>query len=76
MTWASTTTCVSIEHERPVLVEPVGNAVIYRDPAKCILCGKCVRICADHQQVGAIEFAGRGFDTQVIPACRRADLEQ
>ncbi len=59
---------VSIEHERPVIVEECGNAVIYRDPAKCILCGKCVRLCADHQGVGAIEFAGRGFDTQVIPA--------
>ncbi|MBU0609823.1 MAG: formate dehydrogenase subunit alpha [Armatimonadetes bacterium] len=60
--------CPFIEHELPVLVEQAGNAVIYRDPAKCILCGKCVRICADHQGVGAIEFAGRGFDSQVIPA--------
>ncbi len=56
------------EHERPVIIEDVGNAVIYRDPSKCILCGKCVRICREVQGVGVLDFAGRGYDTQVIPA--------
>ncbi len=56
------------EHDLPVIVEDVGNAVIYRDPAKCILCGKCVRICREVQMVACLEFAERGYDTQVIPA--------
>lgn len=41
---------------------------IERDPDKCILCGRCVRICKEIQTVGAIDFAGRGFDTIVLPA--------
>jgi len=33
---------------------------IIRDPAKCILCGKCVRVCEEIQRVAAIDFIGRG----------------
>ena len=29
---------------------------ITRDPAKCILCGKCVRVCEEIQGVAAIDF--------------------
>lgn len=35
---------------------------------RCILCGKCVRICAEHQGRGALGFIGRGFSTVVQPA--------
>jgi len=38
---------------------------IIRDPSKCILCGKCVRVCEDIQGVVAIELMGRGFETFV-----------
>jgi len=41
---------------------------IIRDPAKCILCGKCVRVCEEIQGVGAIDFIGRGSRSQVGPA--------
>lgn len=41
---------------------------IVRDPEKCILCGRCVRVCSELQGVGAIGFVGRGFATQVTPA--------
>ncbi|HOR46136.1 MAG TPA: [FeFe] hydrogenase, group A, partial [Caldisericia bacterium] len=33
---------------------------IVRDPAKCILCGKCVRTCEEVQGVSAIDFVNRG----------------
>jgi iron-only hydrogenase group A len=33
---------------------------IVRDPEKCILCGRCVRICEEIQGVGAIDFVSRG----------------
>lgn len=35
---------------------------------RCILCGKCVRICSEHQCRGALGFIGRGFPTVVQPA--------
>ncbi len=41
---------------------------VVRDPNKCILCGKCVRICDEIQGVAAIDHAGRGFDSYVLPA--------
>jgi NADP-reducing hydrogenase subunit HndD len=43
-----------------------------RDPGKCILCGRCVRICEEVQGVAAIDFTRRGFDTIVLPAFDRA----
>jgi len=41
---------------------------ILRDPNKCILCGRCVRICNEVQGIGALGFTNRGFDTVVEPA--------
>jgi NADH-quinone oxidoreductase subunit G/NADP-reducing hydrogenase subunit HndD len=38
---------------------------ISRDPAKCILCGKCVRVCEEVQGVSAIDFTKRGSRTIV-----------
>ena len=35
---------------------------------RCILCGKCVRICSEHQGRGALGLIGRGFPTVVQPA--------
>ena len=35
---------------------------------RCILCGKCVRICNEHQGRGALGLIGRGFPTVVQPA--------
>ncbi len=36
---------------------------LVRDQNKCILCGRCVRVCEDIQGVAAIELMGRGFET-------------
>jgi NADH-quinone oxidoreductase subunit G/NADP-reducing hydrogenase subunit HndD len=38
---------------------------IVRDPTKCILCGKCVRVCEEVQSVAAIDFTRRGSQTIV-----------
>jgi NADH-quinone oxidoreductase subunit G/NADP-reducing hydrogenase subunit HndD len=38
----------------------VSSPAIVRDPEKCILCGRCVRVCEEVQGVGAIDFVGRG----------------
>jgi NADH-quinone oxidoreductase subunit G/NADP-reducing hydrogenase subunit HndD len=40
--------------------QDVSSPSIVRDPDKCVLCGKCVRICEEIQGVSAIDFIGRG----------------
>ncbi|MCD6122902.1 MAG: (2Fe-2S)-binding protein [Spirochaetales bacterium] len=40
---------------------------IVREPDKCILCGRCVRVCEEIQDVSAIDFTNRGFNTMVLP---------
>jgi len=37
----------------------VSSPSLVRDPDKCVLCGKCVRICEERQHVSAIDFVGR-----------------
>jgi len=41
---------------------------VVRVPEKCILCGRCVRVCAEVQGVYNLSQHGRGFNTQVMPA--------
>ncbi len=43
---------------------------VARDPEKCILCGRCVRVCAEIQGVYNLSQHGRGFQTVVAPAHR------
>jgi len=38
----------------------ISSPSIVRDPEKCILCGKCVRVCEEIQGVSAIDFINRG----------------
>jgi len=42
-----------------------SSASIVRDPAKCILCGRCVRVCEEVQGVSAIDFINRGCRARV-----------
>ncbi len=46
--------------EKSAYREDVSSPAIIRDPNKCILCGKCVRVCEEIQGVSAIDFIGRG----------------
>lgn len=49
--------------ERPVIDD---NPMYVRDYSKCILCWRCVQVCADDAQYTyAINFDGRGFETQI-----------
>jgi iron-only hydrogenase group A len=38
---------------------------IERNPAKCILCGRCIRVCDEIIGVSAIDFIGRGSNSSV-----------
>ncbi len=44
------------------------HPLLVLDPNKCVLCGRCVRICSELVGVAAYGFINRGFDTVVKPA--------
>jgi predicted molibdopterin-dependent oxidoreductase YjgC len=44
------------------------NPCYERDMNKCILCGKCIRVCKEVQVSYVLNFAGRGAETKAIPA--------
>ncbi len=48
-----------------------SSASLLRDPAKCILCGRCIRVCEEIQGITALDFIGRGNKMQVGPAFNR-----
>lgn len=45
-----------------------SSPAIMRNPNKCIICGDCVRMCSEIQNVGAIDFAYRGSKMEVTTA--------
>jgi len=46
----------------------VSSDSVVRDSEKCVLCGRCVRVCAEIQGVHNLSQHGRGFETIVGPA--------
>ncbi len=54
------------EKPKPRLDESTPS--IRRDASKCILCRRCVTVCQEVQQVGALSPQERGFETYVGPA--------
>ena len=44
-----------------------SNPYFSFDPAKCIVCSRCVRACAEIQGTFALTISGRGFDAHVSP---------
>ncbi|SDM11983.1 NADH-dependent [FeFe] hydrogenase, group A6 [Halarsenatibacter silvermanii] len=53
--------------KRDVPEDRTGPALV-REPNKCILCGRCVRVCEEMQGVSALQFSRRGFDSIVSTA--------
>ena len=51
--------------ERIEAPRDLSSRVIVRDPEKCIICGKCVRICDEIQGVAAIGIVSRGLEARV-----------
>jgi len=56
---------IPFEGEKRISVPDLSSVSIVRDNSKCILCGRCVRMCQNIQTVNAIGFEGRGFYSTV-----------
>ena len=66
---------IRFENVRETQPIDTSSHAIIRDPNKCILCGDCVRMCDNVQNINAIDFAYRGTDAQVIPAFNKKIAE-
>jgi bidirectional [NiFe] hydrogenase diaphorase subunit len=65
----------------PLLKEPAiveDHPFVNYYPNRCVLCGRCVRLCRTPEGTGLMHFARRGFDTvisfygvneETLPAC-------
>lgn len=59
---------IRFKNNRPNYEIDDSSPAIVRDMNKCILCGDCVRMCNEIQNVGAIDFAFRGSKAYISTA--------
>ena len=57
---------VEYEGERSKRKQKDDSPFIIRDYEKCILCGRCVKVCNEIVGASAIDFGFRGFKTEII----------
>jgi predicted molibdopterin-dependent oxidoreductase YjgC len=60
-------------HNHPV--DPDPNPFIYLDLDKCILCGRCIRACAEIQNRDVWSFAHRGFESKLVAGADQPMLD-
>jgi formate dehydrogenase major subunit len=60
-------------HPNPGIDE--SNPYFIYDPAKCIVCSRCVRACEEVQGTFALTISGRGFDSIVSAGMNETFLE-
>ena len=54
----------------------VSNPYFQFDPARCIVCSRCVRACEEVQNTFALTIEGRGFASKVAAGAGRAVPDQ
>ena len=54
--------------EKKHFADDYSSPGVIRNPDKCVLCHRCVRVCAEVQGVTALGVAHRGFRSNVVPA--------
>lgn len=57
----------SVPFKGAVCSHPIDDSSVslVHDPAKCVLCRRCVAVCEKVQTIGAISSTNRGFDTVI-----------
>ncbi|MDF2877364.1 MAG: hydrogenase, Fe-only [Clostridia bacterium] len=66
---------VRFENAKKAIPLDKSSSSIVRDESKCILCGDCVRMCDEVQNVGAIDFAYRGSEMRISTAFHKCMAE-
>jgi NADH-quinone oxidoreductase subunit G len=61
-------TASSLDNIVPDLPCDDSTHSIVLDPRKCISCGRCIQVCQQDQNVWALSFLNRGFDTRIAAA--------
>jgi len=56
---------IRFKGEKRQLAVDESSIAVVRDPNKCILCGRCLRVCEHTQKVSAIGLSGRGSHSVV-----------
>jgi len=56
-------------------VKDTSNPYFSFDPAKCIVCSRCVRACEEVQGTFALTIDGRGFESHVSPGQNQAFMD-
>lgn len=56
-------------------VKDESNPYFTYDPAKCIVCNRCVRACEEQQGTFAITISGRGFESRVTAGQNESFME-
>ena len=56
-------------------IDPDPNPFILVDRNKCIVCGRCVRACAEIQNRDVWNFAQRGFQTKLVAGADQLMLD-
>ncbi|MDR0548765.1 MAG: [FeFe] hydrogenase, group A [Deltaproteobacteria bacterium] len=59
---------VRFEQDKPTWELDESSPSLIRDPNKCVLCGRCVRFCAEIQTCSVYTFANRGYNSIVTTA--------
>lgn len=51
------------------------SPAMVREPSKCVVCRRCVRVCKDVQEIGIYQIVERGFDAVASPAFKKSLAE-
>lgn len=49
-----------------------SSPAIVRDPAKCLLCGRCVRVCEEKQAAATLDFSRRGSELRITTCMNKS----
>ncbi len=60
--------------KKEIKIDDLSPSIV-RDNSKCISCRRCVAVCTNVQQIGAIGVSKRGFKTKIGPIYDRSIVE-